>query len=143
MTSNSPDIKLKETPVRAPSHVPVDDAVLPFEVASLDLRGRLTRLGPGLDDLLAKQQYVIACLSPLVQAYCFMREDPMSPSARTVQVDASQGPGPSGGGRFWAASSDGSKVFFTDEEQLTNDSKRRSANPISMSTKSKTIIWST
>ena len=57
MTSNSPDIKLKETPVRAPSHVPVDDAVLPFEVASLDLRGRLTRLGPGLDDLLAKHDY--------------------------------------------------------------------------------------
>src|SRR5271155_235770 len=57
MTSNFPDIKLKETPVRAPSSVPLDDAVLPFEVASLDLRGRLTRLGPGLDDLLAKHDY--------------------------------------------------------------------------------------
>src|SRR6201997_1601884 len=57
MTSNSPDIRVKETPVRAPSPVPVDDAVLPFEVASLDLRGRLTRLGPGLDDLLAKHNY--------------------------------------------------------------------------------------
>src|ERR1700760_3466088 len=57
MTPNSPEIKLKETPVRAPSHVPVDDAVLPFEVAALDLRGRLTRLGPGLDDLLAKHNY--------------------------------------------------------------------------------------
>ena len=57
MTPNFPDIKIKETPVRAPSHVPVDDAVLPFEVASLDLRGRLTRLGPGLDDLLAKHDY--------------------------------------------------------------------------------------
>jgi molecular chaperone Hsp33 len=57
MTSSSPDIKLKETPVRAPSHVPIDDMVLPFEVAPLDLRGRLTRLGPGLDDLLAKHDY--------------------------------------------------------------------------------------
>src|ERR1700744_4521612 len=57
MTPSSPDIKIKETPVRAPSHVPVDDAVLPFEVASLDLRGRLTRFGPGLDDLLAKHDY--------------------------------------------------------------------------------------
>jgi len=57
MTSQSSDIKLKETPVRAPSHVPIDDMVLPFEVASLDLRGRLTRLGPGLDDLLAKHDY--------------------------------------------------------------------------------------
>src|SRR5271154_4178261 len=57
MTSNPPDIKIKQTPVRAPSQVPVDDAVLPFEVAELDLRGRLTRLGPGLDDLLAKHDY--------------------------------------------------------------------------------------
>src|SRR5579859_7238016 len=57
MTSNSPDIKSKETPVRAPSAVPIDDAVLPFEVAPLDLRGRLVRLGPGLDDLLAKHDY--------------------------------------------------------------------------------------
>jgi len=56
MASQSPD-KIKETPVRAPSHVPIDDMVLPFEVASLDLRGRLTRLGPGLDDLLAKHDY--------------------------------------------------------------------------------------
>src|SRR5256885_7433442 len=49
------DIKITiEAPVRAPSSVPVDDAVLPFEVAELDLRGRLTRLGPALDDILTK-----------------------------------------------------------------------------------------
>src|SRR3979490_3322435 len=55
MVSQSPDIKISlETPIRAPSAVPVDDAVLPFEVASLDLRGRLTRLGPALDDVLAR-----------------------------------------------------------------------------------------
>ena len=46
-----------ENPIRAPSSVPVDDAVLPFEVASLDLRGRLTRLGPALDDVLTKHDY--------------------------------------------------------------------------------------
>jgi molecular chaperone Hsp33 len=58
MTSQSPDIKLSlETPIRAPSAVPVDDAVLPFEVASLDLRGRLTRLGPALDDVLTRHDY--------------------------------------------------------------------------------------
>src|SRR6202166_3906054 len=58
MTAQSPDIKIPlETPIRAPSAVPVDDAVLPFEVASLDLRGRLTRLGPALDDILAKHDY--------------------------------------------------------------------------------------
>src|SRR5215510_14821165 len=58
MVSDSPDIKITpEAPVRAPSSVPVDDAVLPFEVASLDLRGRLTRLGPALDDILTKHDY--------------------------------------------------------------------------------------
>jgi molecular chaperone Hsp33 len=58
MTPPSPDQKpVAEPPVRAPSAVPVDDAVLPFEVASLDLRGRLTRLGPALDDILTKHDY--------------------------------------------------------------------------------------
>ncbi|MDO8399986.1 MAG: Hsp33 family molecular chaperone [Bradyrhizobium sp.] len=58
MTSSSPEIKIpQETPIRAPSEVPVDDAVLPFEVASLDLRGRLTRLGPALDEVLTKHDY--------------------------------------------------------------------------------------
>src|SRR6202166_870518 len=58
MTSQSPDTKISlETAVRAPSAVPVDDAVLPFAVASLDLRGRLTRLGPALDDVLTRHDY--------------------------------------------------------------------------------------
>src|SRR6185436_14316284 len=58
MVSQSPDTKITtETPIRAPSAVPVDDAVLPFEVDALDLRGRLTRLGPALDDILTKHDY--------------------------------------------------------------------------------------
>ena len=58
MTSPSPDIKIpQETAIRAPSAVPVDDAALPFEVAALDLRGRLTRLGPALDEILTKHDY--------------------------------------------------------------------------------------
>src|SRR5467141_2954569 len=58
MTSQSPDTKISlESTIRAPSAVPVDDAVLPFEVASLDLRGRLTRLGPALDDVLTRHDY--------------------------------------------------------------------------------------
>src|SRR5215470_7702005 len=58
MVSQSPDIKPgSESPVRAPSAVPVDDAVLPFEVDALDVRGRLTRLGPALDDILTKHDY--------------------------------------------------------------------------------------
>src|SRR5712672_1829784 len=58
MVSQSPDMKI--TPpasIRAPSAVPVDDAALPFEVDALDLRGRLTRLGPALDDILTKHDY--------------------------------------------------------------------------------------
>jgi molecular chaperone Hsp33 len=58
MISQSPDTKISvETPVRAPSAIPVDDAVLPFEVDRLDLRGRLTRLGPALDDILTRHDY--------------------------------------------------------------------------------------
>jgi molecular chaperone Hsp33 len=58
MTSQSPDPKIaQETPIRAPSAIPVDDVVLPFEVDALDLRGRLTRLGPALDEVLTKHDY--------------------------------------------------------------------------------------
>src|SRR6476619_4380964 len=58
MSSESPDTKTApEAPIRAPSAVPVDDTVLPFEVGALDLRGRLTRLGPALDDILTKHDY--------------------------------------------------------------------------------------
>ena len=46
-----------EARIRAPSSVPVDDAVLPFEVDALDLRGRMTRLGPALDEILTKHDY--------------------------------------------------------------------------------------
>src|ERR1022692_3935397 len=41
----------------------------------------------------------------------YVRED----ATTTVQVDASQGAGPGGGGKFMEATPDGSKVFFTDE----------------------------
>src|SRR5881275_2622355 len=58
MVSQSPETKTApEAPIRAPSPVPVDDSALPFEVAALDLRGRLTRLGPALDDILTKHDY--------------------------------------------------------------------------------------
>src|SRR6478609_6205087 len=61
MTSQFPGIRITaETPIRAPSAVPVDDAALPFEVGALDLRGRLTRLGPALDDILSKHDYPAA-----------------------------------------------------------------------------------
>ncbi len=49
--------------------------------------------------------------------------------ACTVQVDASQGLGPGGGGKFMWASADGSRVFFTDESQLTSDSTAEAGEP--------------
>jgi molecular chaperone Hsp33 len=58
MVSQSSETKTSiKSPIRAPSAVPVDDAVLPFEVDALDLRGRLSRLGPALDDILTKHDY--------------------------------------------------------------------------------------
>ncbi len=44
---------------------------------------------------------------------------------QTVQVDASHAGGTGGGGRFWTASKDGSRVFFTDSDsaKLTADTK--------------------
>jgi hypothetical protein len=52
----------------------------------------------------------------------YVRENDTSPAASTVQVDASQGGPESGGGMFWTASGDGSKVFFTDCRRLTGES---------------------
>jgi molecular chaperone Hsp33 len=46
-----------EIPVRAPNATSVDDTVLPFEVPTLDLRGRVVRLGPLVDDILARHDY--------------------------------------------------------------------------------------
>src|SRR3954447_2580936 len=58
MTSQFSDAKIsRESPIRAPSTVPVDDTVLPFEIDALDLRGRLTRLGPALDGILNRHDY--------------------------------------------------------------------------------------
>ncbi len=44
-------------PSRAPSAATVDDIVLPFEVSALDLRGRVVRLGPVVDEILEKHAY--------------------------------------------------------------------------------------
>jgi molecular chaperone Hsp33 len=53
---------------RAPSATLVDDAVLPFEIASLDLRGRLVKLGPLLDVILAKHDYPLSVSKLLGEA---------------------------------------------------------------------------
>src|SRR6187200_3133344 len=50
----NPDIDI---PVRAPATTSEDDTILPFEVAALDLRGRVVRLGPAVDEILARHDY--------------------------------------------------------------------------------------
>jgi hypothetical protein len=61
----------------------------------------------------------------------YVRQNGVSPDAASVQVDAAVAgaPGASGGGRFLTASGDGSKVFFTDESQLTSDSTAAGGAP--------------
>src|ERR1700754_3218374 len=44
-------------PTRAPSATSEDDTLLPFEVPALDLRGRVVRLGPMVDEILARHDY--------------------------------------------------------------------------------------
>jgi molecular chaperone Hsp33 len=51
MTDPRPDI-----PTRAPAAT-ADDSVLPFEVAALDLRGRVARLGPAVNTILTARDY--------------------------------------------------------------------------------------
>jgi molecular chaperone Hsp33 len=46
-----------EGPSRALDDFAADDTILPFEVAALDLRGRVVRLGPALDDILSRHDY--------------------------------------------------------------------------------------
>jgi molecular chaperone Hsp33 len=52
MTDPSTDI-----PTRAPAATSADDTILPFEVAALDLRGRVARLGPMVDQILDAHNY--------------------------------------------------------------------------------------
>jgi len=56
---------------------------------------------------------------------------PVEPhNACTIQVDLKQGgTGTSGGGLFWAATADGSKVLFSDESKLTAGAGARAGKP--------------
>jgi len=44
-------------PVRAPAATSEDDTILPYEVAALELRGRVVRLGAAVDDILTRHDY--------------------------------------------------------------------------------------
>jgi len=56
------------TPSRTPAAIPAEDAILPFEVASLDLRGRTVRLGPALDRILGSHDYPLPVAKLLGEA---------------------------------------------------------------------------
>jgi molecular chaperone Hsp33 len=57
-----------EVQSRAPAEHAADDAILPFEVATLDLRGRVVRLGPALDEILRGHDYPAAISKLLGEA---------------------------------------------------------------------------
>lgn len=51
---NTPGIAI---PTRLPAATSADDTIMPFEVAALDLRGRVVRLGPMVDEILTRHNY--------------------------------------------------------------------------------------
>src|ERR1700686_4864581 len=58
----------QEVRSRAPAEQAADDTIQPFEVAALDLRGRVVRLGPALDDILNRHDYPAAISKLLGEA---------------------------------------------------------------------------
>jgi molecular chaperone Hsp33 len=57
-----------EIPVREPAATSADDTILPFEVAALDLRGRVVRLGPAVDEILTRHDYPVPVAKILGEA---------------------------------------------------------------------------
>jgi molecular chaperone Hsp33 len=57
-----------DIPVRAPAKTSADDTVQPFEVSALDLRGRVVRLGPAVDSVLASHNYPLPVAKLLGEA---------------------------------------------------------------------------
>jgi molecular chaperone Hsp33 len=55
-------------PVRAPAPTSADDIIVPFEVAALDLRGRVARLGAAADALLTSHPYPVPVAKLLGEA---------------------------------------------------------------------------
>src|SRR6204780_335736 len=61
----NPDVNI---PVREPAPTSSDDSILPFEVAALDLRGRIVRLGPAVDAILSSHDYPLPVAKLLGEA---------------------------------------------------------------------------
>jgi molecular chaperone Hsp33 len=55
-------------PVRQPAEIGLDDAILPFAVKALDLRGRIVRLGAAVDRILNAHDYPIPVAKLLGEA---------------------------------------------------------------------------
>src|SRR5437899_4147458 len=55
-------------PVREPAATSADDTILPFAVETLDLRGRLVRLGPAVDTILRSHAYPLPVAKLLGEA---------------------------------------------------------------------------
>src|SRR5271169_1040945 len=62
---NNPNMGI---PVREPAQAGLDDTILPFEVKALDLRGRIVRLGPAVDSILASHDYPLPVAKLLGEA---------------------------------------------------------------------------
>ena len=62
-----PNLNVK-IPVREPAQTSSDDSILPFEVAALDLRGRIVRLGPAVDAILTSHDYPLPVAKLLGEA---------------------------------------------------------------------------
>jgi molecular chaperone Hsp33 len=57
-----------EITTRTPAEHSADDTIMPFEVAALDLRGRVARLGPSIDAILSNHNYPTPVASLLGEA---------------------------------------------------------------------------
>ena len=55
-------------PVRAPAATSADDTILPFQIASLELRGQVVRLGPLVDEILSRHNYPLPVAKLVGQA---------------------------------------------------------------------------
>src|SRR5205085_10891610 len=83
-----------EIPVRALAATSVDDTILPVEVAVLDLRGRVVRLGPAVDDILTRHDYPapVAKLLGEAVALAVLRGSALKFDGRFIMQTQSDGP---------------------------------------------------
>ena len=81
-------------PERAPATTSVDDTIQPFEVAALDLRGRVVRLGPAIDEILSGHDYPAPIAKLLGEAVvlCVMLGSALKFAGRFILQTQTDGP---------------------------------------------------